>query len=69
MTDINRLARDYCIDYICGMSMSLVTGNCDRFDFFYDMCLSSMKRITDKDTRHQVDALVQKLYTQRFEKH
>ena len=67
MSDIEGIARDCCVDYICGMSVALAEGLPEKFDLFYDFYTSAFQRVTDKHTRTQMGKLVGKLYERRKE--
>jgi len=66
---VDEIARNYCMDYISGMSLALAEEKPDKFDLFYDFYSSAVERVKERNPRvaHQMGKLVAKLYERRQE--
>lgn len=66
---VDQIARDYCMDYIAGMSLALAEEKPDEFDLFHSLYSSAVERVKDRNPHvaHQMGKLVVKLYERRQE--
>jgi hypothetical protein len=66
---VDEVARDCCMDYISGMSLSLAAKKLDDFDLFHSFYKDLVEGIKERDSHmaHQMNKLVEPLYERRKE--
>jgi hypothetical protein len=67
MSELERMAKEYCLEYIQGMSACLAQGLSDKYDLFESLYIIVRAKVNDPTTGEHLDGMAQKLWDRRRE--